>query len=115
MALAGDWAKVERYARLGQLGGYQNKTGKPRAYKRGMPKLTPELQDALLAEYAAQKCSVKALAARYGITPSYVCILAKRRGVAPRQSTAARAAKSRAAHKRHLKDRMRRLRTKLGG
>lgn len=121
MALMGDWAKAERYARLGQLGGYQNKSGKPFEYRRGMPKLTQAQQAALLLAYSLKAESVSELALRFGVSPSYVSKLASRKGVEMRECAERRAIKHQAAMRRLTKpkedslvERMRKLRAKLG-
>lgn len=102
MALAGNgWRKQERYARLGQLGGYQHKGAGPLPpYKPGMPKLTQQQQMELCADYMAHM-KVAVIAAKYGVSPSYVSILARRRGLPMRESEVQRSTRSINKLKRH--------------
>lgn len=102
MALAGNWRKQERYARCGQLGGYQCKSGTLPPYKPGMPKLTQQQQLELCADYVA-RMKVAVIAAKYGVSPSYVSILARRRGLQLRDAPEHRANKSRARQARNAK------------
>jgi transposase-like protein len=100
MALAGNWDKVERYQRLGQLGGYQCKDGVLGPWRRGMPKLTQAQQAQIVALYQKGELQVKSIATLYGVTAGYVSKLVARRGLTLRTSEESRRNKSEAARNR---------------